>query len=122
MHLIFVYGTLKQGGSNHRFLAGQRLVGPARTTPEYRLHLLDGYPGMVRAADGGRSIAGELWEVDAACLAALDELEGVGSGLYERTGVDLLSPPARGRPETYLYLPSTAGRPDLGEAFNPAKP
>ena len=122
MHLLFVYGTLKQGGSNHHYLAAQRLVGPVRTAPAYRLHLLDGYPGMVRAAAGGRSIAGELWEVDAPCLAALDELEGVGSGMYERAEVALLPAPERGRPETYLYLQSTAGRPDLGEAFNPAGP
>jgi gamma-glutamylaminecyclotransferase len=113
MQGIFVYGTLKRGGSNHRFLAGQSLVGNARTLPEFRLFELNGYPGMVRVGSGGRSIEGEIWSVDADCVAALDELEGVGEGLYERIAITLLPPFAEISVETYLYLQSTAGRPEL---------
>ena len=75
--------------------AGQRFVGEARTEPGFRLHQLDGYPGMVEAAEGGRSIEGELWEVDGAALARLDELEGTESGLYVRVPLRLLKPPRR---------------------------
>ncbi|TAG31979.1 MAG: hypothetical protein EAZ36_02825, partial [Verrucomicrobia bacterium] len=32
-HLVFVYGTLKRGGSNHAFMVGQRFIGLARHAP-----------------------------------------------------------------------------------------
>ena len=44
MTRVFVYGTLKRGGSNHSFLAGQRYLGPARTPPGFTLHSLGDYP------------------------------------------------------------------------------
>jgi gamma-glutamylaminecyclotransferase len=118
MPYVFVYGTLKRGQDNHSALAGQRFVGEARTEPAYRLYQLDGYPGMVAAASGGRSIEGEIWEVDPACLARLDELEGTAAGLYARMPVRLAPPRAAAGVETYLYLPGVAGRPDLGTRFN----
>ncbi len=117
MPRVFVYGTLKRGGENHRLLAGQRLLGEARTEPGFRLFLLDGYPGMVAAAAGGVSVEGELWEVDAACLARLDELEGTAEGLYARVPVRLLPPHAGDRAETYLYRRSVEGRADLGGRY-----
>jgi gamma-glutamylaminecyclotransferase len=117
MTSIFVYGTLKSGGSNHRFLAGQRLVGTARTEPAFRLYQLDGYPGMV-GAPGGLSIEGEIWEVDAAALERLDELEGTAVGLYRRVPIHLLPPHHLLEVETYLCLQSMAGRRDLGTRFD----
>jgi gamma-glutamylaminecyclotransferase len=119
---VFVYGTLKNGAGNHRFLAGQRLLGAGRTRPEFRLYELGGYPGMVAAPAGGRSIEGEIWEVDRECLVRLDELEGVGLGLYARTPVILLPPHDAAPVQTYLYLGNVAGRRELGTryAFSPA--
>jgi gamma-glutamylaminecyclotransferase len=117
MQSVFVYGTLKRGGSNHALLAGQRLIGPARTRPEFKLYELDGYPGLVRVAAEGRSIGGELWAVDDPCLAALDELEGTGSGLYAREPIGLLPPLEGAHAQAYLYLPSVAGRRDLGTDY-----
>lgn len=117
MALVFVYGTLKRGGSNHRFLAGQRFVGAARTRPRFRLVLLDGYPGMIESAPG-LAVEGELWEVDAACLAELDRLEGVDEGLYARVPVGLAEPHASRAAEAYLYLGDTARRLDLGARFD----
>jgi gamma-glutamylaminecyclotransferase len=114
---VFVYGTLKRGGENHRVLAGQGFVGAARTEPGYRLYQLDGYPGMVAAAPG-LAISGELWEVDAACLARLDELEGTAEGLYARVPVRLLPPHAAIAAETYLYRRGVEGRADLGQRFD----
>ncbi len=116
MACVFVYGTLKRGGDNHGVIAGQRFVGEARTEPAFRLYLLDGYPGMVEQAPG-LSIEGELWEVDAACLARLDELEGTAEGLYARVPVPLLPPHAGAGAETYLYRRSVEGRADLGSRF-----
>ncbi len=114
---VFVYGTLKRGGSNHALLAAQRFAGPAQTAPAYRLLQLDGYPGMIRVETGGRSIEGELWEVDLPCLARLDELEGTDLGLYSRVPVALLAPWAHCAAETYLYARSVEGRRDLGVRF-----
>jgi allophanate hydrolase len=57
---------------------GGRLVGAIRTAPEYRLHALatrPPKPGLVRVADGGAAIEGELWELPAAALGPfLDRL------------------------------------------------
>jgi gamma-glutamylaminecyclotransferase len=118
MPLIFVYGTLKRGGSNHRFLEGQRFLGAARTRPLFRLFELDGYPGMVAAPEGGRSIEGEIWEVDPSCLGRLDELEGVGHGLYAREPISLLPPHGGLSVETYLFLGRTDGRRELGTSYD----
>jgi gamma-glutamylcyclotransferase (GGCT)/AIG2-like uncharacterized protein YtfP len=117
MAFVFVYGTLKRGGENHRVIAGQRFVGEARTEPGFRLYQLDGYPGMVEAGAGGRSIEGELWEVDDPALARLDELEGTASGLYARVPLRLQPPHGGVAAETYLYRRSIAGRTDLGNRF-----
>ena len=76
MTILFLYGTLKRGQRNHQLLAGQHCLGPARTVPHYRLHDVGPYPGLVEDADNGRAIAGELWEVDDAALARLDQFEG----------------------------------------------
>lgn len=110
---IFVYGTLKRGGENHTLLAGQRFLGTTRTVAGYRLYELDGYPGMVEDAADIEGVSGEVWEIDTATLRALDELEGVNEGLYARVPARLKSPFDRGNIETYLYLRSIAGRPDL---------
>lgn len=112
--LIFVYGTLKRGGSNHHFLADQVFVGAARTAPGFRLHDLGGYPGMVPHAGDRDGVAGEIWEVDDACLRRLDGLEGLAEGLYRRARVPLLPPFADRGSEGYLYARSVAGHRDIG--------
>lgn len=117
MTLVFVYGTLKQGGSNHRHLAGQQFLGEARTIPGYQLYALGDYPGMVLTPKGTREIKGEVWKVDATCLAQLDLLEGVNEGLYERVPVKLADPFHEQTVETYLYLLSLEGRRPLGSEW-----
>jgi gamma-glutamylaminecyclotransferase len=109
-HLVFVYGTLKRGGENHRFVAGQTFLGVARTQPGYRLYRLSGYPGMVEDPTDERGVAGEVWAVDHDALRGLDELEGVAERLYERAPVRLQPPFDRERVDTYLYLRSLEGR------------
>ena len=74
---IFVYGTLKSGQQSHTMLDGQTFVGPARTMPLYRLYGLGWHPGLVLDKAIGLSVHGELWAVDEATLAKLDEYEGV---------------------------------------------
>ena len=114
---VFVYGTLKQGGSNHHVLAGQLFRGTARTADGYTLYSLGDYPGMVRSAGAGQFVTGEIWTVDTACLARLDDLEGVAEGLYERVPIKLAPPLAGHAVQTYLYLPSLEGRQALGSTW-----
>lgn len=117
MTLVFVYGTLKRGGSNHAFLAGQEFVGPARTAPGFVLYELAGYPGMVAGEGGAAGVTGEVWSVDDPCLARLDGLEGTAEGLYRREAVPLLAPFAGTRVEGYIYLREVDGRRQLGETW-----
>ena len=77
MTRVFVYGTLKRGGSNHHCLAGQQFLGAGRTPPGFTLYALADYPGMVREPKDDAGVTGEVWAVDPACLETLDRLEGV---------------------------------------------
>lgn len=115
--LLFVYGTLKRGCCNHRQLDGQRFVDQARTAPGYQLHNLGSYPGLVAHADDHEGVTGEVWSVDAAALARLDDFEGVAEGLYRRGPIRLQPPFDRAEVETYLYAQSVAGRAAIGPTW-----
>ena len=121
--LLFVYGTLKRGGSNHGWLEGQLFLGPARTAPGVTLYSLGEYPGLVADISDRDGVVGELWSVDAACLARLDAFEGVPEGLYVREGAHLAEfPPGvsaadAGRAELYRYLRKVDPRARLGSRW-----
>lgn len=117
MTLLFVYGTLKRGGSNHQLMAGQKFIGEARTKPGFRLYRLDGHPGMIGKSDDRDGITGEVWSVDPTRLADLDRFEGVPEGFYRREPITLLPPFADKVVETYLYARSVAGRTDIGSTW-----
>jgi allophanate hydrolase len=72
LRLLVVGAHLTGQPLNHQLTsAGGRLVGPARTAPEYRLHALPTQPpkpGLVRVADGGATVDGEVWELPPAAL------------------------------------------------------
>jgi gamma-glutamylcyclotransferase (GGCT)/AIG2-like uncharacterized protein YtfP len=118
MPLVFVYGTLKRGGSNHSYLVGQTFVANARTPRGFRLYELDGYPGMVASADDQSGVTGEIWSLDDTCLAELDRLEGLSEGLYRRVRIPLLAPFDQREVETYLYARSVAGSKMLGSTWS----
>jgi len=117
VNLVFFYGTLKRGGSNHHYLAGQEFVAPARTAPGYRLFRLGDYPGMVASPGAQAAITGEVWSVDDACLAELDRLEGTAEGLYQRVPVALAGSFPDGGVEGYLYLRDVSGLADCGPTW-----
>jgi gamma-glutamylaminecyclotransferase len=71
---VFVYGSLMSGQGNHRLLASARFVRAAHTEAAFTLVSLGAFPAMI--AGGATSVRGELYEVDDATLAALDQLEG----------------------------------------------
>jgi gamma-glutamylcyclotransferase (GGCT)/AIG2-like uncharacterized protein YtfP len=74
--LVFVYGTLRRGGSNHfrmdgaDFITGGTVLG--------RMYRFSWYPGLVVDSAAGK-ILGEVYAVGAAQLAALDEFEGISA-------------------------------------------
>lgn len=74
--ILFVYGTLKRGLKNHRLIADQEYLGDAISQPNYRLIDLGPYPGLIRDAEAGLAVVGELWLVSECCLAELDDFEG----------------------------------------------
>lgn len=115
--LIFVYGTLKRGCSNHHFLAEQEFVGEARTAPGFRLYELGGHPGMVAKKDDREGVTGEIWAVDDAALVRLDGLEGLAEGMYRRDLVPLLPPFSGQGIEGYFYNRSVKNRRDLGSTW-----
>lgn len=117
MSLIFVYGTLKRGYSNHHCMAGQEYLGAALTAPGYVLFDLGGYPGMVADPGAAVGVSGEVWNVDDECLAGLDRLEGTAEGLYHREAVPLLAPFDDKSAEAYVYRKSVEGRRRLGGAW-----
>lgn len=115
--LIFVYGTLKRGGTNHHLLAAQKFLGEARTTPGFQLYDLGSYPGMVTRPDDRDGVTGEVWSVDQAALKRLDALEGLAEGLYRRETVPMLPPFAARIIETYFYARNIAGHRAIGSAW-----
>ena len=114
-HRVFVYGTLLRGCANHFYLDGQAFVEEVETLPRFRMYDLGGYPGLIEVAEDGVSIQGEVWEVDADCLARLDDLEGIAVGEYSRGEIPMLPD---GHPvEGYLWLQSVTGYPEVGTSW-----
>jgi gamma-glutamylcyclotransferase (GGCT)/AIG2-like uncharacterized protein YtfP len=70
---VFVYGTLRRGGSNHHRLHGAEFI--AMATLRGRLYRIDWYPGLVADGNSGE-VTGEIHHVPASLLAALDDYEG----------------------------------------------
>jgi gamma-glutamylcyclotransferase (GGCT)/AIG2-like uncharacterized protein YtfP len=112
--LLFVYGTLMRGGENHSLLAAQSFMGAARTTLGYTLYSLGSYPGLIALPGDQSGVEGELWRVDHACLARLDDLEGLAEGLYKRSAIALAEPITAEPVETYIYARSIEGHRPIG--------
>lgn len=89
--LVFVYGSLLRGESNHRVLGGARLVAHAITAPRYTLIDLGAFPAMLDR--GNTPIRGEVYRCDAETLARLDRLEG-HPRFYERRDLVLVRGPS----------------------------
>lgn len=73
--LVFVYGTLKAGQSNHsHHLTGATFVGKAVTANPYDMRDNGGFPVVFPSGD--KPVSGEVYEIGATHLAGLDRLEG----------------------------------------------
>jgi gamma-glutamylaminecyclotransferase len=95
--ILFVYGTLRRGGRNHRLVADQTFLGEAVTAPRHRVVDLGPYPGLVRDAANGLSVHGELYAVSECCLEELDDFEGVPE-LFVREWIEV-----EGHGEVWAY-------------------
>jgi gamma-glutamylaminecyclotransferase len=115
--LLFVYGTLKRGCSNHSQLAGQEFVGLARTIPGFTLYDLGGYPGIVVDSTDRTGVIGEVWSVDGDALRRLDHFEGVHEGLYRREPIPLQAPFGGGAVDAYVSVLPVVGRPAVGSEW-----
>jgi gamma-glutamylcyclotransferase (GGCT)/AIG2-like uncharacterized protein YtfP len=102
-HRVFVYGTLLRGEVNHRLLAGAERLGTHRTEPCFTLFHLGAYPGV--ALGGVTAIHGEVYAVDQAGMARLDQLEDYPR-LYDRRLISTRF----GRAWIYLYRGRLADR------------
>jgi gamma-glutamylcyclotransferase (GGCT)/AIG2-like uncharacterized protein YtfP len=71
--MVFVYGTLRRGGSNDFRMADSSFV--ANGLVRGRLYRIDWYPGFV-VDENADPIVGDIFMVDAETIAALDEFEG----------------------------------------------
>ena len=115
--LLFVYGTLKRGCSNHRQLAGGTFIGAARTRPGYTLYDVGGYPGLVKKSGHRPGVSGEVWSVNKRHVAKLDHFEGLPEGPYRREPVPLRAPFAGQKIEAYVYAAPIDGLPPVGSEW-----
>ncbi len=82
---VFVYGTLKCGGHNHRLLEKDTFLGEHRTPPRYTMYSLGSFPAVTRR--GNTAIRGEVYRISKQTFARLDRLEGYPS-FYNRVLID----------------------------------
>lgn len=108
--LLFVYGTLRKGGGAplvKRLEREARWLGQAEARGF--LYLIEGYPGFVSDAAGGR-VLGDLFDIgpNVSLLAALDDYEQCGEAWpqpqeYRREVISVLSERSAGEAWTYVY-------------------
>lgn len=91
MTVVAVYGSLRKGMGNNRLLANQTFLTQTRTAEKYAMYSLGGFPKISLEGAKVSPIVVELYEVDEAGLARLDQLEGYrGEGMnnfYDRSAV-----------------------------------
>jgi gamma-glutamylaminecyclotransferase len=85
---VFVYGSLKRGGSNHSVLGEDSIfAGTYKTEPKFTLYDLVNFPAV--CLGGNTSIVGEVYLVDSYVFEDLDYLEGYPK-FYNRDKVNLI--------------------------------
>ncbi len=123
MGRLFVYGSLKEGFPNFHVNRGQRVAGTFSTVKPQELWLVQGQlPALLPYSGAGHRVRGQVFEVTAAELAVMDELERVGQpGGYRRDSIDVvLDDDAAAVPFTaqvYLQTPALLAAP--GEHVGP---
>lgn len=94
-HRVLVYGTLRQGESNHHLLSDSQFLGHVVTQAQFQLFDLGPYPAAIK---GEQSLVAEVYFVDEDTMKQLDILEDYPHE-YDR---ELVSTP-HGQAWIYLY-------------------
>ena len=78
-HLVFVFGTLKEGFPNFHVNAGTRVGQTFRTRERFPLFLVGErhVPWMLAQPGAGLQVLGQVFEVNALTLRAMDDLEQI---------------------------------------------
>lgn len=118
-HLVFVYGSLKEGFHNNRILANAALVQAGAVTADacYTMKSLEYYPAVFEG--GTHRVRGEVYEVDPDLLKTLDALEG-HPFVYERKLVPVEGMSRRAwmylwRDVNHYYFPPDYLNPEIKE-------
>lgn len=108
-HLVFVYGTLKEGFPNFHVNHGRRIGGDFVTTTPHRLLVIGeaGLPWLL-PQDGhaqARPVTGQLYAVDDAGLARMDVLEQIDeAGWYLRRRIAVQPAEGGAALEAWVYF------------------
>lgn len=114
-HRIFVFGTLKQGFRNFHVNRGTRVGGDVITLQPHPLHIIGPrrLPWLLNRPGEGLPVVGQLFDVDDATLAAMDQLERVDDPLwYQRRHIQVRPHPAgpdAAAIDAWVYFGSEAG-------------
>ena len=119
---VFVYGTLKQGLSNHYLLSSSKFLGSA-TTIQPMLMYGEGraFPYLLGTASAnqlppskGFKVKGEVYEVTPAVLRDLDRLEGVPTHYHSETTSVIIGSAIH---PVKVYIKSIVSTSDLCQTF-----
>jgi len=77
---VFVYGTLRRGGSNdiNRLVPAPRYVGMGEVRG--RLYHIDWYPGLTLGGEEAVTVVGEVYEISLELESVLDGIEQIVPG------------------------------------------
>lgn len=109
--LVFTYGTLKRGFSNHVLLqdlivsGDASFIGICRTAK--KLPLVCGpyrVPFLLNIEDSGEHVSGELYSVSPRGLSLMDDLEGICRGHYQRLPISLILLPQHRLLQAHAYF------------------
>ena len=106
-HRVFVFGTLKEGFPNFATNRGHRIAGSFVTVQRYPLYLVGERfsPWLLDAAGEGERVIGQVFEVDPAALAAMDDLERITQpDGYRRRPVDVEAVGGQQRLTVHAYF------------------
>lgn len=93
-HLVFVFGTLKEGFPNFHINSGVRIPGEFSTEQRLPLYLVGerNSPWLINSPGQGYQVTGQVFRVDDAALEQMDALERVNElDGYRRLPVSVVS-------------------------------
>tara|TARA_R100000655_G_scaffold91655_1_gene132527 strand:+ start:627 stop:1238 length:612 start_codon:yes stop_codon:yes gene_type:complete len=88
MHDLFVYGTLKKGGSNHEFIEGSKFLRH-EILNDHAIYKPNGFNFPIMIPNEDSKVYGEVYRVDSDTLYRLDMLEQEGT-FYNRLDNSIL--------------------------------